>query len=396
MTGNSWTFIAYLDGDNDLGDDILSDMAEMVEGTRSAEIDILIQLDLPDGVPAKRYKIHNGTQTELENLGEVDMTDPQTLTDFLVWAKAEMNSSDHTILLLSDHGNGWDQLIGPSPVAKLSNRSMFVDWDDGSRRVIMHNHRVRTAIEAAEMEFDILALDASIMGTIEALYEFSDIAPIIISSQEVGYKDGWDYEYILKNLSKNTAMTDEAFSTLVVESYERHFEQVAYPADADLATDQSFNIAAHRSSGLKQIVAQTNTLAETLMADLNDTALSNEMITTLGDARKNAQKIDLWIQPYIYVDLKDFVTKLEMSSDIPTLIDETTIASYNGKDRPNASGLSVVFFQFPDSHGLTYDKNYKNWDETTEMGNKGKFINEFQWDEMLKTYYGLAFPELEL
>ncbi len=400
QTGNTWTFIAYLDGDNDLADDLLSDMAEMKAGALSADIRVLALLDLPDGRTAKRYEIRQGVQTQLADIGELDMAAPETLTDFLVWAKQQIDQPTHTVLLLADHGNGWDQLVGPSPPEtplsqKTAARSMFVDWDNGSRRAMMLNHMIREAIEAADLSIDILALDASIMGTIEAIYEFANLAPLIISSQEVGYRDGWDYEYILKQLSKNTSITREAFSSLVVDSYERYFEQVVYPSGIE-ADDQRFTIATHRSDLIQQIAAAVEQLSIRLTTELNDETLQVDSMAKLSNARDSAEKIDRYIQPYVYVDLKDFVTKLGLTSEIPRLIDQATVASYSGKDRPNANGLSIVFYQFPNAYGLTYDSNYKNWDALSLTGNRGAFLNEFQWDEMLQVYYQAAFPELEL
>ena len=393
----SWTFLVYLDGDNDLAEDNLADMEEMRLGNTSGEIRILVQFDQPDDVTAKRYEIAGGVIKELEDIGEVDMASGQTLTDFLLWSNQKLDlSSGNTVLILSDHGNGWDQMVGPSPQTKMANRSLFVDWDTKkSYTPSLHNHSVREAIEKAVIEFNMLGLDASIMGTIEAIYEFSDLADVIVSSQEVGYSAGWNYQYILSRLSKNTSMTTEDLGGLVVDSFEDYFENTVY-ASGQETSDQLYGITAHRSEGIKKIATRMNVVAESLLTKLNGDDQRDQTIELLQTSREDAQHIDLYNQPYVYVDLLDLQTKLGLESEISTLISDATIKHYQGKDRPQANGLSIVFFKFPKSHGLTYDKNYKNWDETTATGNKGKFLNEFQWDEMLKTYYGLAFPELEL
>jgi len=400
---STWDFLIYMDADNNLDVEMLKDMEEMQEGANSDDVRLLVQLDLRYGQTAKRYEIKNGIKTELDDIGEVDMTDRQTLTDFLIWAKSKTEkTADHTVLILSDHGNGWDQMVGPSPTDKLRSRSIFEDYDNGKRGVpAMHNHVVREAIEAANIELDILGLDASIMGTIEAIYEFSDLAEVIISSQEVGYASGWDYKDIFSRLSEKTGITNEAFSRMVVRSYKDFFEKRLYPSGQE-SFDQRFTIAAHRGSVINQVAIEAGDLAENLKVLLQNETSKLDTIELVKKARQDVQVIDKYIQPFVYVDLKNLVEKMGVQSNIPDLIDQATIVSYSGKDRVDANGLSIVFYKFTsdpddiDAFGLTYDKNYKNWDADTETGNKGRFINEFQWDEMMRVYNSLAYPDLEL
>ena len=62
-----------------------------------------------------------------------------------------------------------------------------------------------------------------------------------------------------------------------------------------------------------------------------------------------------------------------------------------GSARPGAHGISIVFFDLPDAITYNvYDPNYKNYDASTDTGNKGAFITDFQWDEFLHAYYVAA------
>jgi len=390
---SDWNFLIYLDADNDLASTALADLEEMRIGSRASEIEIYLQLDLPDGISAKRYEIKKGTTTELEDIGEVNMADGATLTEFLRWGKSKLkDNNDHTVLILSDHGNGWDQGIGPpSEKPTISGRSLFVDWDNDVNNVALHNHKVREAIEAADLKIDILGLDASIMGTIEALHEFSSLADILISSQEVGEASGWDYEYILSHLSNNSAMSEEEFAKLVVESYENYFEKRFYP-EKPVAFDQRYTIAAHLSINIQSIVDELDNIATDLVAGMDDESILDE----LKQARQSVQEIDKYNQFDVYIDAADFAQLLSYDTKLPQLVNEATIAEYNGKDRPNANGISVVFFNTPDAWAYhTCDPHYRNWDELSVSGNKGKFINETSWDEMLARYYSLVIPSYD-
>ncbi len=391
---SNWTILVYLDGDNDLAEANIEDMAEMQTGANNEQIRILVQFDRPDGIPAKRYEIQTGITTELEDIGEVNMADGATLTEFLHWGKSKLkDNNDHVVLILSDHGNGWDQGIGPpSEKPTISGRSLFVDWDNGVNNVALHNHKVREAIEAADINIDILGLDASIMGTIEALYEFSSLADILISSQEVGEASGWDYEYILSRLSNNSSMSEEEFAKLVVESYENYFETRIYPEKSN-TFDQRYTIAAHRSVNIEPIVNELDNIALNLLAGMSDDLLQDSLLEELDQARQNVQEIDKYNQFDVYIDVADFAQLLSYDTDLPQLVSSATIADYHGKGRPNANSISVVFFNPPDAWAYnTCDPHYKNWDELSVSGNKGKFINNTSWDEMLAQYYSLVIP----
>jgi len=390
-----WTILVYLDGDNDLAQANLRDMAEMANGSVSERLRILVQLDLPDSTPAKRYEIKEGKTSLIADIGEVDMSAQNTLYDFLVWAKKQdVENSKYLMLVLSDHGAGWDQHAGPSPAEKVSNRALFVDWDSqgqGKNIPVLHNHRVRDAILESNLPIDILGLDASIMGTIEAIYEFSDLAEIIISSQEVGYAEGWDYEDIFKKLSVDSSISPNSFAEIIVNSYRDYFEKGLY-IDS-FSNDQSYSIAAHRSEKIQAVVDELDQLAELWQERLliGDTNALSEMQAM----RFNVQEIDPATQFGVYIDLKDMMHKLDASSNIPNLIDEATLYEYHGKDRPSANGLSIVFFQPEDAWAWgTCDPSYKDWDAETETGNKGKFINQTQWNEMLASYYAAIVPTL--
>lgn len=393
---SSWTILIYLDGDNDLAQANIEDMREMQSGTTNSNIRILVQFDQPNNISAKRFEIKQGVTTELEDIGEVNMAKAQTLTDFLVWAKTkDIAQSEHLMLILSDHGNGWDQGVGPSPSKTLSGRSLFVDEDNGTGITpVLHNHSVRSAIEDANLSIDILGLDASIMGTIEALYEFSDLADIIISSQEVGHPKGWDYQDILNKLGKNDKLSPESFAKVIVQSYRDFFEETIYPTGEN-ATDQRFSIAAHRGNKIKALVDQIDALAQQIILDLADTNTQTQTVQLIQDAISNSQQIDLYTQFNVYLDMTDLVKQLDENISMDTLLNEATIAEYHGKDRENAHGISIVFFQAPEAWDFnTCDANYKNWNEETKTGNKGKFINETHWDELLADYYKIIIPNL--
>ena len=379
----AWTVLVYMDGDNNLDRAALQDLAEMRVVGSSAQVNVVVQLDLTDKITTKRYRVRKNAVDLIADLGELDMASPKTLTDFLVWGKTTY-PAQRTLVILWNHGNGWDQMDGPSgPVCANTGRSLFYDDDNNSR--FLSNRCVKQAIQNADIKIDLLGLDASIMGTIEALYEFKDLSDIIVSSQEVGESNGWDYQAILQGLTERPTMQAEELATRIVDAYRAFFEDYFYPLTPNY--EQRHTITALRSSELQALAEGVDNVARSFIARLSDPSTRGETLTLIRTARAQVQEIDFYTQPKAYVDLVDLDRLLGQPMGAAELMAKATIAEYRGAARPNAHGLSIVFFKLPEAKTFgTFDQNYQNYDQATNIGNSGGFINQYQWDEFLRAY----------
>jgi len=385
---SAWTFLVYMDGDNNLSSAALANMEKMRIAGNSDYVNVIVQVDL-DNDTTKRYRIYNHSFELISDLGELDMSSPKTLTDFLAWSKATW-SADRTVLVLWDHGNGWDQGDGPSsPLDKSGyRRSMFIDNQNNSisNARLLSNHRIKKAIQDSGIKLDILGFDACFMGTIEALYEFKDLANILVSSQEDTALDGWDYFSVITNLAANPAMDVEDLARVMVASYKSYY---------DPNPEKRYTLSAIRTSLLGQIGVKASSLADGLVTLLTDTVTQLQTVELISKVRGTAldggtvQNIDYFISAHsVYVDLADVAAQLNPGTEIAQLIANATIAEYHGAARPNAHGVSIVFFKFPWARDHNqFDSNYKNYDPVTQTGNSGDFINQFHWDEFLAAYY---------
>jgi len=377
----------YLDGDNNLASAAVADMEEIRRATLDSSIEVVLQVDLRapyNPSTTQRYRVAKGALVPLESLGEADMAAPDTLTNFVRWA-GQTYPAEHTALILWNHGNGWDQ--GDRPRAKLGSRSILYDDDNGSS--FLANADVRAAIEKAGVKLDVLGLDASIMGTLEAQYEFRNLAPVLITSQEVGHDSGWDYTALLSGLSADTSA--EAFSRHVVSSYRDFFEQTFYPSHPGY--EKRHSITALRTACLTGVAADVERVAQTLLLALAATSTRQTALDSLTAALAAAQHIDYYVQPSVYVDLVDILPRIDPTSTISQIVADCTLDEYHGSARPNAHGMSIVLFDPVRAKTFgTFDANYRNWDEQTHTGNGGAFINEFHWDEMMMQYIQAIAP----
>lgn len=390
--------------DNNLSSAAIRDLNEMEQVGSTDQVKVVVQLDtLTD--PARRYLIQKDndpfrfTSPVLTELGEIDMANQNSLKDFVTWGLTTY-PADHTVLILWDHGgDGWSK-PGIGSRQKILH-SVLVD-DTSAPNRFLSNRLAGQAIKEAEQKtgrlLDLLGLDASRMGSVETAFEFKDLAPLLVFSQEIGQDNGWDYAAILSALTQDTGQTPEALAQTIVQSYRTFYETVFYPTHPGF--EHFLTISAIRLGPAIQAIAdQANTWADAWLGMLNNPSTRQTAVQELTAARKAAQPIDKFVIPYTFVDLYDLASRLDGSvpaAPLQSAITKATVAEYHGSARPGAHGLSVVFFQLPESvcTAPTFDPNYTTFDPDTGKGSRIAWIAGTEWDELLNRYASVGFPSL--
>ncbi|MCD4783019.1 MAG: hypothetical protein K8T10_04215 [Candidatus Eremiobacteraeota bacterium] len=203
-----WTILVYSAADNDLEPFQVEDVMEMEKTGGGNSLNLLVQLDrgkkpsnLSDGWSgARRYKIERDGDPEkinspvLEDLGQVNMSDPSTLSDFIQWG-IKKYPAKHYMLIISDHGKGWEGAI-----------------QDKSHSGWMELPRIEDALMDAQektgQKLDILGFDACLMGESEVAYQLRDSADYMVASEESEGAEGWPYKkFLTVNLLKSIQST---------------------------------------------------------------------------------------------------------------------------------------------------------------------------------------------
>ena len=241
---------------------------------------------------------------------------------------------------------------------------------------------------ATGVHLDILGVDACIMATLEAAYEFRDAAGILVSSQDNVQGFGWDYRDLLSRLTSNPLMSARDLSITMVESYRQFAESSAWGYGDQ--TISSISLGA----GITNLARETDSLARAILTTLNNPATKDSAVQTIFDAYAATQTL----QPPIYVDLQDFAQKLEPLASTAALqaaLKSVTIAAYHGSKRPRANGLNIVFINLPEAIRFSaYDFDYTNVSPITGALTNTSFILEYNWDEMMNAYFALKYPNL--
>lgn len=355
----NWTFMVYLDADNDLESAGIEDINEMeVEGS-DENISIVVQIDRISGYDstngdwtgAKRFNITKDFNTDNissaveQDIGEVNMGAAATLQDFIQWAISNYPAENYA-LILWDHGSGIMDGSAPGGVC----------WDDTNGDDYLTLPEIYSVLSSNSV--DLLGFDACLMGSVEVHYQLKDVVDVIIGSEDVEHSDGYPYDDILSYLKSNPGANPEELAEQIVISYNSSY------TDSHEVTLAAFNA----------LTLEFNNSLNDFINDLN--RVGTEYIRT---ARTNS----LEFFTNSYMDLYDFANELSgiMGSSALYLISNITailIKEAHAPSQTDAHGLTIYF----PSQFSYYSSNYENT----------KFAHDFNWDEFLVKYYTGGLP----
>jgi hypothetical protein len=223
----NWTVLVYLNADNNLESAGIRDINEMEQVGSSAEVNILVQIDRTPGwdatngdwTGARRYYVTRDADpslihsTLLEDIGEVNMGDPGTLTDFVLWGVANY-PANHYLLVIWNHGSGFK-----APIDSV-HRDISYDDTFGASISIPELASSLSGIKAfLGRNLDIVGMDACLMAMVEVAHEIRNYADYMVASQETEPLDGWPYHLFLQRLIDSPTALPEQLSRWIVYDY---------------------------------------------------------------------------------------------------------------------------------------------------------------------------------
>ncbi len=360
-----WTFMVYLDGDNNLDAYAYQNVEAMSTVGSTDKVNIIVLWDKYDDV-ANLYKI---TTSEPEiilgfplNGMEANMGDPETLNTFLEYTMKHFRASNN-ILVLWDHGD--------------DHRGCC--WDEHPEDHLSHQE-ITQALESFHL--DILSFDACVEGMIEVVYEYSwagsDIDYIVATEGYVPYA-GFPYHMILNDLIGNPKMNAQSLSRIIVADYIAFYEDLR-PASPNV------ELAAIAPTDFQLIVQQLAQLTETLENLLQGPSgeTYHEIIAQARGAGNLKWSEFGWEG---YIDLPTFLLNLhdfelnpvpEAMALYNTLI--PAIYAQASTSMESAEGLGIFF---PNSFG-SFQHNFQWYGEDYLLM---QFPYEGWWN-FLQTYWG--------
>jgi len=231
LAQDEWTFMVYMDGDNNLEDAGVDDFLEIASEGSTATVNILVLFDRVSGyytgygdwTDARRGRVNNGDTPTAGwgvSVGEVNMGDPQTLIDFVEWGIQNYPAQKYCVVLWN-HGGGWR-----TPPEDQEAPYKAVCWDETSSHDCLYMNEVRSAlatIEADYEEVDLVGFDACLMAMAEVGYEIRNHTSCCVGSEKGEPNDGWPYDLIMPDLTADPTMSVFDLGQVIVDRYYQSF-----------------------------------------------------------------------------------------------------------------------------------------------------------------------------
>ncbi|MEX1378290.1 MAG: clostripain-related cysteine peptidase [Eubacteriales bacterium] len=152
----------------------------------------------------QRYQVTaDGLKTLDDNVGKKNMTDPDTLKDFIEYCEKNFEA-DRYALILWDHGGGSNQGYGHDEF--YGSTTMTLD-------------EIHEALGEAGVKFDFVGFDACLMATYETAIMMNNHADYLIASEETEPGIGWYYTDWLNDLSADTSMPTVEIGKSIIDSF---------------------------------------------------------------------------------------------------------------------------------------------------------------------------------
>ncbi|MGB9910711.1 MAG: clostripain-related cysteine peptidase [Candidatus Hydrothermia bacterium] len=365
-----WTIMVYMNADNDLETYGIKDLNEMEYGGGSNNYrNVVVQIDRISGydtsngnwTTCRRYYVTNDASnsstivsTLIQDIGEVNMGDPNTLVSFAQWAIQNYPANKY-FLILWDHGDGWYKSADDSPLFK----GVSVDMSSSNAQINVYNGELASALSSIKSylgrNIDIVGFDACLMGMIEVMDVVRNYANYFVGSEETEAADGWYYTGFLSTMNSNPTIAPADLAKAVVN------------AATGLATLASVNL-----TNIGTLVSYLNTFAQELINARN--AGYGSAIST---ARSNSKAF------YIsdHIDLYMFANNIYNNTSLPSTLRNAaynvmtgiTNAVMNYKNSSSYSSCRGVAIYYPASTS-SYNTNY----------NYLPIASSTKWDDFIK------------
>jgi hypothetical protein len=352
-----------------------------------------------DWTGARRYYVTKDNYLDViasqmvDDLGEVDSGDTQTLIEFAVWA-IQSYPADRIVLILSDHGGGWTG--GWRDYVPVEGSGMTMNEIDQALGEIIR----QTGI----FQFELVGFDACLMAQVESLSALAPYARFAVASEENVPGIGLGYTTPLDALAQRPEMSGDELARLFVDAYiEKDAFIVSDAGRPDLAQSRGLP----RTASVEDVVATygDTTMTAVDLANLDELAVAiNALAVALSlvdqsqvaEARSYAQSFSSIFGtdvPNSYLDLGHFASLLQERfqdnaevaaalQQVQAALQQTVLAEKHGPQRPGATGISIFF---PNSRLFEVTFSPEQVDNYTASASR--FATSSLWDEYVYLHY---------
>lgn len=208
------TVLVYMNGsdlESEAGE-ASSDISEMLESGIGDNANVVIQT-----MGTKQWQDHNIASDHTQRLaitngevkvvddtlGQLDTTDPKTLSDFIRWG-VEQYPADRYMLVLWNHGAG--------PVYGFG----YDEWQ-GDYAALTLNEMQQALKENSDVHFDFIGMDCCIMSSLETYHVLQPFCDYAILSEDFEPGVGWSYANWMRMLEKDPTTDTVTLGKTIVD-----------------------------------------------------------------------------------------------------------------------------------------------------------------------------------
>jgi murein DD-endopeptidase MepM/ murein hydrolase activator NlpD len=379
-------FMLYLNGDNDLYRYIARALQSLERATANPNVKIVVLVDGDQNGDTQRL-VFEATSIQRELLGELNMGNPQTLQEFVRWAR-DRYPARYSYLALAGHGNG---LVGIGPDQNSGN-DVLEPWEI--------SQALRAATNNGQRKIDIVHYDACSMALLEHAYELRNYAGYLIASQYLAWSVFAYQNYaeqvtlqgvpMLESLNEaiaevSAASTPRSLATQIAERYFGHAALIGSPRTISVLD------LGHVES-VMQALDQLLTLLQNNLQSVK---------TDLQRARQNVQKFDSREPLYKITQEDEYIDLVHWASLVQSIPNSSINAAaqqvldrvrnqlvvVSRRESGNIDNLSInldnangVSIYFPLSSGGNAFQSYSSH-------RLFQFTANSQWDDFLNNYF---------
>jgi hypothetical protein len=408
------TVMCYMNGDNNLTDEVLHavDMMETVGSSKHLTI-----LALVDGRRNSHHKYGKDWETArllyitqddqigvinspvLMEFGELDLGDPQTLEDFITTCLRF--PADRYVFYTFAHGHG----IIETPVLELpaGHKSIAISKDDSSGRLMSlqeFNESLRNTM--GSRKFDLMVFFSCLANMVEVGYSLRDLTDYIVGSEDVirivddppgtFQIRGILFEELLRELQLDPHMAASEMGKQLVESFIEQYQRDVTIPDADghpKTVRYAGSLSLVRCGSYRELALKLDYLARVLSRKMMS-AEENQvraLIAALHGAMLTSQRYQSFMN-LEYYDLQDFLMRLneratdqEIKKICGDLVDFVRLhvvihERHTTDSRSNGVSIFLSNYLVPkniyQTHQVMYSESY--------------FGRETDWDEMIDLF----------
>ena len=386
---SEWLIMIYMAGANNLGHLALQNINQIEKGLYKAgknadPMKIAVAYSSMQSTEDSSIKIPKGMEMLLvqpdnnakaiksKPFGMLKNADTGNIKTLEVFIHASMTKfpARKKALLIWNHGKGIDGIASDS----------IYDTMMGIRPLGLMLDKITNSGNA---KFDVIAMDACVMQMAEVAYELKEYADYIVASEQIIPNDGYPYEKIMYNLSKNR-YDAKALTEMLVHEYNSHYSDY----DEDLTY-----ISSVKTAMLPEMMRKLNRWAGMIVKDrsMHKKVAENYPASKITRAKYFEISAD-------FVDLIDKINGIpEVGSEIAKageelkkfMLDSLFSANYQNKrgrgEDDNNFGIGIYFPYCPEEK-MDMDKFNEKCRYRGGKYASLKFSQDSAWDEFIQIF----------